>query len=97
MRCMFLIAGLVLLSACGDWPDLGVGDEVSGYPRLVPFDEVVGPGVRAEDAVDAAAEADEALLARADALRARGARLGPSDDDRAAFETLRDRAPPPGG
>jgi hypothetical protein len=47
--------------------------------------------------VEAAAEADAALLERAEALRARAATLGPGEDDRATFDALRARPAPGGG
>jgi hypothetical protein len=93
MRRAFLLAGLALLAACGDWPDLGVGEEVTGFPRLVPFDQVMAPGEMADDAAEEAAEADAALLERAEALRARAVAGGLSDADRDAFDDLRRRAP----
>ena len=92
MRRAFLLAGLALLAACGDWPDLGVGEEAAGFPRLVPFDEVVAPGEMADGAAEEAAEADAALLERAEALRARAEAVGPSDAERDAFDDLRRRA-----
>lgn len=94
MRRAFLLAGFALLSACGDWPELGLGDEVDGFPRLVPFDEVAAPGDLVGEEAEAAAEADAALLDRAEALRARAEAVGPSDEDRDAFDALRGRALP---
>jgi hypothetical protein len=91
MRRALLPALLALLAGCGDWPDLGVGDEVTGYPRLVPFEAVAAPGAQAGEAAAAAAEADAALVARAEALRARADAAAPSDDDRDAFDRLRGR------
>jgi len=96
MRPAPLLASLVLLAACGDWPELGLDDEVTGFPRLVPFDEVAAPGVLAEAEAAEAAEADARLLARAEALRARAATLGATAEDRAAFDALAAR-PAPGG
>jgi hypothetical protein len=93
MRRAVLLAALCL-PACGDWPDLGVGGEVAGYPRLVPFDEVAAPGDEVAEAVAAEAEADAALLERADGLRERAAATGPSDEDRDALDALRRRAEP---
>jgi hypothetical protein len=93
MRRAFLLAGLALLPSCGDWPDLGVGDEVAGYPRLVPFEEVAAPGDVAPAAQEEEAEADAALIARADALRTRAAGTAPSPEDRGAFDALRARPP----
>lgn len=92
-----LLAGLALLGACGDWPDLGIDDEVSGFPVLVPFNEVAAPGAIAADAAAEAAEADAQLIARAEALRARAAALGAGDEDRATFDALRSRPAPGGG
>jgi hypothetical protein len=94
MRPLLLLVPIGLLAACGDWPDLGVGGEARGYPRLVPFDEVAAPGLAADDALAAAAETDAALIARAEALRERAAGVAPSDEDRDAFDRLRDAAAP---
>lgn len=93
MRRAWLLAAL-MLAGCGDWPDLGVGGEVASYPRLVPFDEVSAPGERTAEAVEAAAEADAGLIARAEALRGRASGALPSDEDRDAFDRLRGRAAP---
>jgi hypothetical protein len=97
MRRSLVLAGLALLAACGDWPDLGLDDEVTGYPRLVPFDEVAAPGAMAETEAAEAAEADAQLIARAEALRARAAGLGLSEEDRDALDGLRLRPAPGGG
>jgi hypothetical protein len=97
MQRALLIAGLALLGACGEWPELGIDAPVSGFPELVPFDTVVAPGEVAAAEVEAAAEADAALLERAEALRARAATLGPGEDDRATFDALRARPAPGGG
>jgi hypothetical protein len=94
MRRVLLLAGLALLPACGDWPDLGVAEEVTGFPQLVPFDEVAAPGEIAEGETEAAAEADARLLARAEALNARAATLGQNGEDRDIFDALRARPAP---
>jgi hypothetical protein len=47
----------------------------------------------ADEAAEEAAEADAALLERAEALRARAEAGAPSDADRDAFDDLRRRAP----
>jgi hypothetical protein len=96
-RALLLLAGLALLGACGEWPELGIAEPVTGFPELVPFDTVAAPGEIAAAEAEAAAEADAALLARAEALRARAAALGPAEDDRAAFDALRARPAPGGG
>jgi hypothetical protein len=90
VRHALLLAALAL-AGCGDWPDLGVGGEVAGFPRLVPFDEVVAPGELADEAAEEQAEADAELLERADALRDRAAATGPTDEDRDALDALRAR------
>jgi hypothetical protein len=92
MRRALLLAGLALLPACGDWPDLGVGDEVAGYPRLVPFEEVAAPGEVAGAETEEAAEADAALIARAERSAPRGS-AAPLPEDRDAFDALRARPP----
>jgi hypothetical protein len=94
MRPLILIAMLGPLAGCGDWPDLGVGGEVTGYPELVPFDQVAAPGAVAGEATEAAAEADAALIARAEALQGRAAGVAPTDEDRDAFDRLRGTASP---
>lgn len=91
MRRAILLAGLALVASCGDWPDLGLEEEAAGYPRLVPFDEVVAPGEMAGEAAAEAAEADAALLERAEALRARAADIGAAEAERDAFDALRRR------
>ncbi len=93
MRRGWLLATL-MLAGCGDWPDLGVDGEVTGYPRLVPFDQVSAPGELTAEAVEAAAEEDAALIARAEALRGRASGALPTDEDRDAFDRLRGRAVP---
>jgi hypothetical protein len=97
MRYAVHIAALLAvlgLGACGDWPDLGLDDEVEGFPRLVPFDEVVAPAEIAGEEADAAAQADADLIDRAEALRDRAAVGLLTDEDRDAFDALRRRAPP---
>jgi hypothetical protein len=89
MRPLLLLAALGPLAGCGDWPDLGVGGEVAGYPELVPFDQVAAPGLGADAAAEAAAETDAALIARAEALQDRAAGIAPTDEDRDAFDRLR--------
>ena len=94
MRPLILLGALLPLAGCGDWPDLGVGGEVTGYPQLVPFDQVAAPGEGAEAAAEAAAETDAALIARAEALQGRAASVAPTDEDRDAFDRLRGTASP---
>lgn len=91
------LALALALSACGDWPDLGIDGGSAGEARLVPFDAVVAPGALYGDEATEAAEADAALLARAEALRARAAATGLSPEDRARLDALRDRPRPGGG
>ena len=90
MRRALLLAAM-FLAGCGDWPDLGVGGEVEGFPRLVPFDAVVAEGDRVGAAAEDSAEADAALLERAEALRSRAAATGLSAEDREALDALGDR------
>ena len=90
MRRALLLAAM-FLAGCGDWPDLGVGGEVEGVPRLVPFDAVVAQGDRVGAAAEDSAEADAALLERAEALRSRAAATGLSAEDREALDALGDR------
>jgi hypothetical protein len=94
MRRALSLAGLALLAACGDWPELGIDAEVAGFPVLVPFETVVAPGETAAAEAARAAEADAALLARAEALRTRAATLAPDADDRRVFDALRARPAP---
>lgn len=89
-----LLPATLLLSACGAWPDLGIDAEVTGEARLVPFDRVAAPGALHGAEAEEAAEADAALLARAEALRARAAEVDLDDDDRRALDALRDRPGP---
>ena len=91
-----LLLSVLLLPGCGDWPDLGRAGEGTGEPRLVPFDEVAAPGALQGAEAEAAEAADAALLARAEALRARAAASGLTPEDRVALDALRARLSPGG-
>lgn len=81
---------LILLSACGSWPDVPspVAQGRDGaWPALVPLAGVLSENVGEETGQE---EAD-LLAARAEALRRRAALLRTPVDDTDAFEALRAR------
>jgi hypothetical protein len=69
---LFLLA---LIAACGPFPTAGEPSGRGDYPTLLPLTGLLQGVPESEDDAtalfDAAAEADAALLARADALRSR--------------------------
>lgn len=81
---------LILLAACGPWPDVPGPTAQSrddSWPALMPLSDVIGAPA---DGEAGEAEADR-LVARADALRRRAALLRMPADDSDAFEALRAR------
>lgn len=81
----------VLLAACGEWPDSG-GPPISrapgDWPEFLPLTELLadpGPAPEGEEA------ATRALLARAEALRARAALLRTPIAGQDDFDALRAR------
>lgn len=87
-----LVLAVLVLPACGAWPDLGLDAEVTGEGRLLPFDRVAAPGALRGAAAEAAAETDAALLARSEALRVRATAAEIDAEDRRALDTLRARS-----
>lgn len=88
------IALLMLLSACGGWPDLP-RDEAglpTGFPPLVRTESIPDPG----GAIEKSQSASDALEARAALLRARAAILSGDAADDEAREDIRSRLAPPG-
>ena len=83
-----LIAVCVLtLSGCGDWPEIDIPATGNGaedeWPQLLPLDEIAG----ASTGELAMQNANDVLLSRAEALRARASLLRSVDD----LTQLRDR------
>ncbi len=89
MRRMTVISTILLLASCADWPDVDAprpSRAVVDWPELIPLSDLpTAGGTREED------DANRALMARAEALRARAALLRRPVPDSAAFERLRAR------
>jgi hypothetical protein len=70
-----LLALVLCLAGCTDWPDLGDPPGIAGAPdpRIAPLPDLPGPS---PDATAALQEETLRLQARAAALRARGAAVG---------------------
>ena len=90
MRALALFSGLILLTACGDWPDAGgppMERRSSNWPELLPLSDLVESGV-----VQTAENEDaQSLAARAAALQSRARILRASAGDADAMEALRAR------
>ncbi|WP_171099969.1 MULTISPECIES: hypothetical protein [unclassified Ruegeria] len=72
MKPLPLILGLLICAACADIPELegseGPALRKAPYPKLIPLSEALGPPA---DPVSEAAEVEEDLNARAEALTER--------------------------
>lgn len=76
MRVLFILSVAICLSACAPLPDVPapaprIGGTV-GYPGFVPLDQIAAPSANEQSAP---IETEEAVEARAAALRSRAARL----------------------
>ncbi len=85
----FLVVTLFCVAGCSDWPDVDTprpSRASVGWPELVPISELPS-----QNGAETEESANETLLERAAALRARAAVLRRPVPDSAAFERMRAR------